>query len=1555
MGFSRLLNIKSKFAASVAIVATIFSAFAGAVPAHATASSYSSSGHASVKMLYTADLGSGMSFTLPNGVTTAKTNISLYFGSTAVAAFSGHNVKLSYTLTGPNGVVATTGSSLTDAYVYNSVYGNANGSINISNGPGGNYSDSTGYAVPVGSTSLNMNLMPTLQTNMGMPGTTQANIPAGTYTFALSVQKDGVDYPIDGTTNGLQMQQKTEQWVVDGASQTNSQAYSSVVGVGVVCVDTTAVSAGDTVVVHMVSNGADDAGNLNSTSIFYGSTGSSLTYQSSTQTVSASWVAAGSTLAFAGTGGNASLSATSGATNTFDITVTKGGVDVSRSCNSTPATPTLSVSNTVNQSLQVSSTSSITGCSIYLSTDTTNAVGTGNAMGGGMPCSVYNPRNGVTYVAKATSSLSYYFQPYNALTQANWTFTGTSGISNAVTVSGAGYNPTLSGASTVGAASITANTATLPAASGILTSSDGGSGMLYLGYQAQNNCISSYCTDFTSGAQIKIGHVTTAGADSSFAGSGTFTTTQAGTGNYIQIASGATGLLQAAPAWYGNRDKWAAAVTYASGATTYGMGFITGTFGSATTSTTTVAGSVLESFCTTNAGASFTNYGAVTPISMASSVPLYRVECGNNYSRWLKVDLYFTVTNATTLALVLNTQNGGSTNDEILSASSVNPTASASDVALTLVYANANATGWNYMTNSATAVIASRTIFRLKNDLTQATSPVASSWSANTNPASETKMALSVNNNGTAYAVTNSGDVRTLGATGDFGTRLVLTDDQAATFSATPLLTIPGAAQTVSGTLFVQRINAANTRVATAKIDLSTGAVTTGEVATMTFVRGFGTSSTFAYDASQNLYWYYTPTSGLSNLAIAKWRNFTVVTGPSSDSSATITVNGASVSNGGTVHVNNNVTAPTVVVTATDAGATVGIVSGASSLALGNNTVTVTVTAADNTTTNYSFTIVRDAVVLPTYVLSFDKNNSSATGTTASVSATSGWAAATNGYSLTNYSFTGWNTLANGNGTAYAAGASITLTADTVLYAQWLRDPYVLTFNGNTGASGTMANATSRTSWTLPSTVGFTKANNFFSGWNTAANGSGTSYAVGASVTASADTTLYAQWTAIPSDGVLCPAGTYSASHGGYSSVTNSWTCTDAPAGSYVSTTGSLAASLCAAGYFAANPASTACIPASVGHFVALAGAAAEVACAANTHAYNTGAIACDPDRVLSSNKKASFLVAGKPAANGSVVEITGVPTSIGVMVNLADNRANATVSVPAVPALGNNLVTVFVYAEDGSVQESNITVHISAPVVTPPIVVPPTPVLSSDATAAIKANGTAVAEGGVINLPAGTTSVAVTVTPTESHANATVAGATALVTGNNTVTVTVTAQDGSKKTYSFTAAVAAPLSADATATITVAGITVNDGDHINLPFGTNQVAVAVTPTESHATYSVAGATGLANGTSVLTVTVTAQNGATKAYSYQLVVAADTTPVNVSGSSVSVLDRVKAALAAGRAAMVTFSAKGAAAHASVVSQIRTFKAAARAAGISGRISFSITDASNSATGVVRVG
>ena len=44
---------------------------------------------------------------------------------------------------------------------------------------------------------------------------------------------------------------------------------------------------------------------------------------------------------------------------------------------------------------------------------------------------------------------------------------------------------------------------------------------------------------------------------------------------------------------------------------------------------------------------------------------------------------------------------------------------------------------------------------------------------------------------------------------------------------------------------------------------------------------------------------------------------------------------------------------------------------------------------------------------------------------------------AANTFTREGYDFTGWNTAADGSGTAYADGASITVDADTTLYAQW--------------------------------------------------------------------------------------------------------------------------------------------------------------------------------------------------------------------------------------------------------------------------------------------------------------------------------------------------------------------------------------------------------------------------------------------------------------------------------------------------------------------------------------
>jgi len=70
---------------------------------------------------------------------------------------------------------------------------------------------------------------------------------------------------------------------------------------------------------------------------------------------------------------------------------------------------------------------------------------------------------------------------------------------------------------------------------------------------------------------------------------------------------------------------------------------------------------------------------------------------------------------------------------------------------------------------------------------------------------------------------------------------------------------------------------------------------------------------------------------------------------------------------------------------------------------------------------------------------------------------------------------------------------------------------HTVTYNNN-GGSGTMSPQIANVPTALTANT-FTKAGYIFSGWNTAADGLGTSYANGASYNFTADLTLYAQWT----------------------------------------------------------------------------------------------------------------------------------------------------------------------------------------------------------------------------------------------------------------------------------------------------------------------------------------------------------------------------------------------------------------------------------------------------------
>ena len=126
---------------------------------------------------------------------------------------------------------------------------------------------------------------------------------------------------------------------------------------------------------------------------------------------------------------------------------------------------------------------------------------------------------------------------------------------------------------------------------------------------------------------------------------------------------------------------------------------------------------------------------------------------------------------------------------------------------------------------------------------------------------------------------------------------------------------------------------------------------------------------------------------------------------------------------------------------------------------------------------------------------------------------------AANAYKKTGYTFTGWNTKADGSGKTYHDEDNVLNLATNgviTLYAQWSANHYSVVFDRN-HATGGVVGAVSMIydqSRQLPAN-GFTRTGYQFDGWNTKADGSGQSYKDKAYVTNLATgrvTTLYAQW-----------------------------------------------------------------------------------------------------------------------------------------------------------------------------------------------------------------------------------------------------------------------------------------------------------------------------------------------------------------------------------------------------------------------------------------------------------
>ena len=196
------------------------------------------------------------------------------------------------------------------------------------------------------------------------------------------------------------------------------------------------------------------------------------------------------------------------------------------------------------------------------------------------------------------------------------------------------------------------------------------------------------------------------------------------------------------------------------------------------------------------------------------------------------------------------------------------------------------------------------------------------------------------------------------------------------------------------------------------------------------------------------------------------------------------------------------------------------------------NGYNVLISVTNNTSSNITFTIgvstSKDDIVLPSYMNIVPNNiiyyvfynaNSGDSSTLPSRQIKR------KGVSLTlsdvvpkreGYTFEGWNNINAGTGTTYQPGATYTVDDDVILFAQWKKvNKYTVTYNANNGSNAPSSQIkTEDVPLTLTTAIP-TRSGFEFVGWNTQADGNGTSYQPGSTYTANANITLYAKWVQI--------------------------------------------------------------------------------------------------------------------------------------------------------------------------------------------------------------------------------------------------------------------------------------------------------------------------------------------------------------------------------------------------------------------------------------------------------
>lgn len=118
-----------------------------------------------------------------------------------------------------------------------------------------------------------------------------------------------------------------------------------------------------------------------------------------------------------------------------------------------------------------------------------------------------------------------------------------------------------------------------------------------------------------------------------------------------------------------------------------------------------------------------------------------------------------------------------------------------------------------------------------------------------------------------------------------------------------------------------------------------------------------------------------------------------------------------------------------------------------------------------------------------------------------------------NGWTVDGYTFIGWNTSADGKGTAYAPGTTWIANGTLTLYAQWTPGQAGLTYDGNGATGGKTDPQTGKTDEKINvRDNGFTRDGYMFVTWNTQADCKGNAVKPNSEWTLRGSSTLYACW-----------------------------------------------------------------------------------------------------------------------------------------------------------------------------------------------------------------------------------------------------------------------------------------------------------------------------------------------------------------------------------------------------------------------------------------------------------